>query len=175
MVEAMGDAPRGYTAWEEVMLAEYLAGAFPNGRVINRQRLGPDGATYSDPRLSDGERRLLGAAFRRWADAVVIDAGVLLVVEAAMVPDPRDISLVQTYLRLVAVTPELAPFRALPRRGRLVWAVDDEFSRAVAVEHGLEVALFRPSNFNAWLTAKRASAPRQARAAVTTLGVDLPD
>lgn len=170
----MGETPRAYVAWEEVMLAEYLAAAFPNARVINRQRLGPDGATYTDPRLSDGERKLLGAAFRRWADAVVIDGGVLVVIEAAMVPDPRDISLVQTYMRLVGVTPELSEFRALPVRGRLVWAVDDEFSRAVAVEHGLEVALFRPSNFAAWLEAKRSTAPRQARAASTLRGTVLP-
>ena len=149
------------------MLAEYLAAAFPTARVINRQRLGPDGATYSDPRLTDAERRLLGAAFRRWADAVVIDGNVLVVIETAMVPDPRDISLVQTYLKLVDVTPELGEFRALPRRGRLVWAVDDQYSRAVAVAAGLEVVLFRPSNFGEWLTAKRAGPQRQSRPSVT--------
>src|ERR687891_4351 len=130
---AVAEGGRTYTAWEEVMLAEYLAASHPDARVINRQRLGPDGATYEDPRLTESERRLLGAAFRRWADAVVIDRDVLLVIETAMVPDPRDISLVQTYLRLVDVTPELEPWRRLPRKGRLVWAVDDQYSRAVAV------------------------------------------
>src|SRR5262249_49934265 len=129
--------------------------------------LGPDGATYTDARLSDAERKLLGAAFRRWADAVVIDGGVLFVIETAMVPDPRDISLVETYLHLVDVTPELVDVRSVPRRGRLVWAVDDEFSRAVAVKHGLEVVIFRPSNFASWLEAKRATAPRQARPSST--------
>ena len=156
------------------MLAEYIAASFPGARVINRQRLGPDGATFTDERLTAEERKLLGAAFRRWADAIVIDRGVLLVIEASMLANVAKIAQASLYLHLVDVTPELQEFRTLPRRGRLVWAVDDQYSRAVAIKAGLEVALFRPSNFSAWLTSKRISAPRQSRPTVTKLDLETP-
>lgn len=171
----MANGARPYVHWEEAMLAEYLVRFLPMARVINRQRLGPDGASYDDPSLNDAERKMLGAAFRRWADAVVIDAGTFYVIETAMVPDPRDISLVQTYLMLVDHTPELADYASLPRKGRLVWGVDDAYSRAVALNAGLEVVIYRPTNWAAWLAAKREMETRKTRAAVTLRGkVPLP-
>ncbi len=152
------------------MLAEYLVRYHPDAKVINRQRLGPDGASFSDPTLTEAEHRMLGNPFRRWADAVVIDAGTLYVVETAMIPDPRDVSLLQVYLLLVDHTPELAAYAGLPRRGRLVWGIDDEFSRRLAVQHGLEVIVYRPSHWTAFLEAKRAAETRKTRPSQTLRG-----
>jgi len=153
----------GNRLWEEQFLSEYLAAKRPEARVMFKIRLGPQGVTNPDPTLTESERRMLGAAFRRWADAILVDRGTLVVVEAAMVPDPRDISLVQTYLLLVDHTPELRMLADLPRRGLLVWAVDDPYSRAVAVAAGLEVDVWKPSHFGEWLAAKRARETRPAR------------
>jgi len=153
----------GKRNWEMEMLGEWLAARHPGARVMTHVRLGPDAGGSLHPGLSPEERRLLGASFRRWADAVVVDGGQLLVVETAMVPSPGDISLVDTYLLLVDVTPELQELRPLPRRGVLVWAVDDPYSRQVAIKNGLSVELFKPSNFLEWLSTKRAREQRSPR------------
>ena len=142
--------------WEEEMLAEYLAGHHRNARVIQRVRLGPITSTLPDPALTEEENRLIGAAWRRWADAVLITDTTLTVLEAGMMPDPGDISRIQVYLALVPSTPELAPYRGRVVKGLLLWAVDDAFSRGVAVRAGLQVEIFKPSNFTEWVQGKRA-------------------
>jgi len=157
---------RRYRMWEEEMLGEYTARHLPHARIMTRVRLGPTTGVEPNPTLTFEERVMVGAAWRRWADAVAVYGGALYVLELAMLPDPRDISLLETYCALVPSTPELEEFRALPCRGRLVWAIDDPFSRTLAVKHGLEVVIFRPSNWREWISVKRA---RESRAAVTLL------
>lgn len=138
------------------MLAEYVSTHFPTTRVIQRVRLGPITSALPDPTLTEAETRLIGAAWRRWADAVLITEETLTVVEAALMADPGDISRMQVYLALVPSTPELAPYMGRVIRGLLVWAVDDPFSRGVAVRAGLQVVIFKPSNFREWIEGKRA-------------------
>jgi hypothetical protein len=160
---AENTARRGYRLWEEEMLAEYCATFHRDALVMSRVRLGELPGARPDMTLTEEERRLVGAVWRRWADAVVIERDRLLVVETGLVPDPGDISQVQTYLRLVGATPELAAYHALPRRGLLVWAVDDPYCREVAVAAGLEVRIYRPSHFREWIETKRG---RERRAPV---------
>jgi hypothetical protein len=155
--------PRTYRKWEEEMLAEYLAAYHPECRVFQRVRLGPIGPLVPDSTLSAEEQRMLGGSFRRWADAVCIEAGQLLVIETKMMPDPRDISQILLYLDLVEVTPELSTVKDLPHRGILVWPVDDPYSNALAVKHGLEVRIFKPSHYAQWLSTIRARESRPAR------------
>lgn len=156
--------------WEEEMLAEYLAAFHGTARVIQRVRLGPHGSARPDEPLTSAELRLVGAAWRRWADGVVITADTLTVVEAALMPDPGDISRLQVYLALVPSTPELEPYWGRVTRGLLVWGVDDPVSRLIAVRAGLQVEIFQPSNFHEWITTKRArdkTPPRAAPALLT--------
>lgn len=144
-----------YRQWEFEMLAEYVAALLPRARVVTNVRLGPVAVETRDPGLTAAERALLGAPFRRWCDAIAVEPDRLLVLEAAMMPQPGDISLLELYLELVPHTPELEEWRELPRRGRLVWAVDDAYSRSVAVKHGLEVVIFKPSHLGEWLQVVR--------------------
>src|ERR1051326_1760258 len=103
--------------WEEEMLGEYLARFHARDRVIQRVRLGPLASQNPDTTLDEAEARLVGAAFRRWADAVVITPVVCYVVEAAMIPDPGDISRVESYLELVRISPELDAWKGRSWRG----------------------------------------------------------
>jgi hypothetical protein len=155
--------------WEEEMLGEYLATHQRGARVIQRVRLGPLRGVVPDPTLSDSERRLIGNAFRRWADAVLVTEDALTVVEAAMVPDPGDVSRLQTYLLLVPSTPELQEFLPRVLKGLLVWGVDDPFSRQVATRHGLAVEIFKPSNWLEFLTVRRLGEVRKTRPVQTQL------
>ncbi len=141
--------------WEEEMLAEYLVTHFPREHTIQRVRLGPITIAGGNEHLSEAERRMVGASFRRWADAVVVTADQLIVIEAALTPDPGDISRLQTYLLLVPTTPELQEFSGRALVGRLVWAVEDPYSKAVAVRAGFQVDLFRPSHFAEWIKTVR--------------------
>jgi hypothetical protein len=149
--------------WEEEMLAEYLAAHHRGARVIQRVRLGPLRGVVADPTLSESERRLIGNAFRRWADAVLVTEDALVVVEAAMVPDPGDVSRLQTYLLLVPSTPELQQYQPRPLKGLLVWGVDDPFSRQIAVSSGLAVEIFKPSNWVQFLSVRRLGEARKTR------------
>ncbi len=158
--------------WEEEMLAEYVAARYPQERVLTRVRLGPIKPDWQDPTLDAEELRLLGNSWRRWADAVVITAQELLVVESKLVPDHGDISQLEVYLLLARVTPELAPWRALPIRGLLVWGVDDPFAHQLAVGRGLSVEIYRPSHWGEWIRAKRARENRKTRPKVTRLGIE---
>jgi hypothetical protein len=143
-----------YRHWEEEMLGEYVAARLPGARVMMRVRLGPEmTARPGQPPLDQAERRFL-TGFRRWADAVAVDGGRLLVLEAAMIPQPGDISLLEHYCELVPSTPDLDELATLPCVGRLVWAIDDPAARKLAVRHGLEVDIFRPSHWLEFAAAK---------------------
>jgi hypothetical protein len=152
--------------WEEELLAEYLATHQRDARVLQRVRLGPHQSALPDETLDDAERRMLGASWRRWADAVIIGERTLTVVEAAMIPDPGDVSRLETYLLLLPHTPELEAFRDRAPRALLVWAVGDPFTEQVARRAGVQVAIFRPSNWTQFISVKRAretGAPRAAQ------------
>lgn len=154
---------RTYRKWEEEMLGEYLAAYHPECRVMTRVRLGPIQPLTLAEVLSPEEVRMVGNQFRRWADAVCVEAGRLLVIETKMMPDPRDISQLQLYLDLIDVTPEFQELAKLPRTGILVWPIDDPYSHALATKHGLEVRIFKPSHFAQWLSTIRARESRPAR------------
>lgn len=167
MVEAAPEKTLRF--WEEEMLAEYLATRWPQTRVLTRVRLGPVKPEGQDPTLTAEEQKLLGSVWRRWADAVLITDTELIVVEAKLIPDPRDVSQLELYLHLAAVTPELAEVRHLPRRGLLVFGVDDPFTSRLAAGHGLSVEIFRPSNWGAWLRSKRDREKRKTRPVLTRI------
>lgn len=155
--------------WEEEMLAEYLVKFHPQDKVLHRVRLGPIENPFPDRSLTEEEARMVGAAWRRWADAVVVSLGTLTVIEAAMIPDPGDISRLQTYLLLVPLTPELHFARDYVKRGLLVWAVEDRFSQQVAVKAGFEVRIFKPSNWLDYMTTRRARERGAPRTPVTVV------
>lgn len=151
--------------WEEEMLAEYLASRHPTRRTLQRVRLGPVTSALPDATLSETERRLIGAAWRRHADAVIVEDARLVIVECALIPDPGDVSRLLTYLELAPHTPELLRFTGRSFSGLLVWAVDDPFSRRVAERNKLQIDLFRPSNFLDFLSnapSRKQAHPRNA-------------
>jgi hypothetical protein len=172
----MTDEPaRTYRFWEMEFLGEYLHRFHADAdRIWTNMRLGPIASTMPDLTLTPELRRLIGVAWRRRVDALVMTKGELLVIEAKMIPDPAVIGQVKLYLRMVPSTPELEPWRDLPRRGLLLFAVDDPFTRAEAVDQGLTVQVFQPSNFEEWIRNKRAREMRNTRPKTTNTGESAP-
>lgn len=149
------DMPRGpaRSAYGETrMLGEYLAFQYPNYEVWQRMRLGALLPATPEEALTEDELALVGV-FRRWADAVAVGAGELVVIEAKMRSSPGAISQLQLYDSLVPHTPELVDYLGLRRRLELVVAIDDPAVRRLAAVHNVGVRVFRPDWLPEWAAA----------------------
>jgi len=135
--------PRKWQPREMQLLNEWLAANYADAVVMTRIRLGtlPDVETRTD--LTYQQQRSIGV-WRRWADAIVITQRMLRVVEAKIRPDAGVVSQLKLYLRLVPHTPELEPYLSRPRKGVIVYAVEDPQIRELAKEEGFELHYFRP-------------------------------
>jgi hypothetical protein len=152
---------RDYQPVEARLLSEYLAVTVPAARIMQRVRVGSLHPSLDIPGLTPEERRLAGV-WRRWVDAIVDTGHELILVEAAVNPDPGDVSQLDLYMRLFPGTPELQEFAGRPVRGLLVYAIDDPTLRAMAAERGFTVAIYRPRWVDAYvltLAARRRRAP----------------
>jgi hypothetical protein len=133
------------------LLGEYVAATWPNGHVMMHKRLGPPITNDSGQFASAEELDLVGGAFRRWADAVIIEQTRLIVLEAKMVLHPAVIGQLELYLELVPKTPELAEYSQLPAVGAIVCGVSDPATAQLAARRGYTVTTYRPTWFDEWL------------------------
>src|SRR5208282_1506529 len=96
-----------------MLLAEWIALFHPTATVLFEHRIGPVPQTAIGLRLSPAEIRQLSVR-NSYADALLIEAGQLIVVEASVDPDPGKLSQVLYYARLIPQTADLAKYKALP-------------------------------------------------------------
>jgi hypothetical protein len=146
---------RDYQPRESRLLAEWLAKTYPDGGYRTHVRLGPPVTNTLGEFASAEELNLIGAAFRRWADAVVMLPDVLAVVEAKMVLKPDVIGQLELYLELVGKTPELAAWSDRPNQGWIVCGVSDPATATMAARRGYRVIVYRPPWFDEWLLVLR--------------------
>jgi len=132
------------------LVSEFCEQNFPEYRYILRFRLGEIPPELVYPGLTPEEIRLIGV-WRRWADAVVITPTKIIIIEAAIKPDPGDISRLELYERLVPFTPELVEVRELPVEKWLVFAIEDPAITAMAEERGIVCVRYRPKWIEAYL------------------------
>jgi len=83
-------------------------------------------------------------SWRRWADAIIILKDKLIVLEAAIRPQPGKISQLDLYTRLVPHTPELAAWKALPIEKVLLYAIEDPATTLMAREQGIRCVEYKP-------------------------------
>jgi len=98
----------------------------------------------------------------RWADAVVIQPGVITVVEAKLRASEflKGLGELQLYMHLVAHTPEFKPLMPRPVAGRLVIPIADPVVELIARQNHIDVATYKPSFWNEYTTILQ---PRQTR------------
>lgn len=154
---------KGNRLIEARLLSEWLALRYPDRRTLQRVRVGSDHPSLEIPGLSPAEARMT-LAWRRWCDAIVIDNGELLVVEATVLPKPGKISQLDLYMILVPATPELREYRDWTLRGVLLCAVDDPVMRRLASDRGYTIELYHPP----WVTSYLATLTPGLRAAPLT-------
>lgn len=159
-----GKAGTPVTLRESRLIAEYLAAKHPNARVILQPRLGAVAPQGAPPNASASELRMLGV-WRRYPDAVVIYPTRVIIIEAALKPDPGKLALLELYARLFPLTTEFEEYRHLPVDTLLVWAIEDAVISQMARERGIRVDVFQPPWVVEWLDSLRW---RDRRAPATT-------
>lgn len=157
--------PRKWQPRELRMISEWLAQNYPDVTYQLRVRLGRIEPRLSGAFVSDEEARMLGV-FRRWADAIIYLPDRLILVEAAIRPEPGDISKLELYERLIPNTPELAAVAHLPVEKILLYALPDELLLTLAREHGIKVQYYRPPWIEEYL---KELYPRERRSPHTPL------
>lgn len=151
------------------MVAEYISGAYRDSLVFMRLRLGHLVPGGDRSELTDAEAQMMGV-FRRWADAVVVTAHEVIVVEASIRSDTGDPSKLVLYGRLVPHTPELREYLDRPVVLELVVAVEDPAVSAFAHELGIRTRVYRPP----WLPEYLKQLHPRERRPVQGRGLDSP-
>jgi len=145
------------------MVSEYLAKHYPNYPTKTRVRVGSIHPDLKPGTLSEAEQRMVGV-FRRWADAVVFMPNKLILIEAAIRPNPGKISQLELYEHLLPKTPELAEHKRKPIEKVLLFAIEDPVVVSLAREKGIKAVYFRPRWIDEYLEVLY---PRERRAPLT--------
>lgn len=133
------------TNWERILAYEYIKTNYANIPHWIRVEVGP---------LPEGDNPLLFSRLRRWADAIIIMPDHIKVLECKMKADVSVIGQVLLYASLVPQTPLFARYAHLPVKPVVVTAmITDEVKRAIE-SAGIEVVIFKPSNFEQWYAEK---------------------
>jgi len=129
---------------EMLLVSEFLSKFHAGDRTWQRVRLGSVPEELELEGLEEEERRMLGV-WRRWADAVVFDGTKVTIYEAAIIPTPGDIGMLEMYLMLFPMTPEFEAMKDLPREGAIIAAVEDPVTAFLARQKGYRYIVFTPS------------------------------
>ena len=147
------------------LVSEFLAQEYRDYPYQTHVRLGSIRPRVDGAFVGDEEVRMLGV-FRRWADALVILPDRLVLIEAAIRPEPGDISMLELYERLIPNTPELAEHVGKPVEKVLLYCMPDDLLLTLAREKGIQVRYFRPAWVEEYL---KELYPRERRAPFTPL------
>jgi hypothetical protein len=140
VVSTMGTqkkAPRRKSLnFERRLVQEYVQRTYPNWLQWRNVRVGNYPYT---------EQGMMYAFTRRWADAIVSDGKVIIVIEGKIRVRAGIISQLQLYLSEVYQTPELSKLGQIPVKGQCVVVFDDEKVRQMAEAAGLIWTVYTPS------------------------------
>ena len=154
-----GKAGKTFEPREERMLSEWLARTYQTGRIIQRVRLGPILTNLANAPLNLAEYNLVGNV-RRWADAVVILPDRVVLIEAAILPDPGDVSRLHLYAELWPHTPEYSEYTGLPLELVLLTAIPDPVLVRIAGKFGVSCVQYTPDWISEYLATLTSRAQR---------------
>jgi len=99
-------------------------------------------------------------SWRRWADAIVYPPPDLILIEAAIRPNPGKIGQLKLYALLLPHTPELTPYKTAKIRLVMLYAIEDPATTYLARQQGIEAVEYKPTWLPAYL---RLLMPRERR------------
>ncbi|NMC34958.1 MAG: hypothetical protein GYA36_21260 [Veillonellaceae bacterium] len=129
------------TNWEAQLAWEYVQKFYQDKPHWLRIEVGA---------IPKGEEGPLYARVRRWCDAVIIEDDHVLMLETKMRPKPDVVGQIQNYARLFPETPLFRRFKDMPLKLRVVAAMVDDDIKAFIEANGIEVEIYKPSNFDKW-------------------------
>jgi len=132
---------RKKVSWERLLVYEYANTFYPENPKWFRIEVGPIPGKNGD---------MLYARMRRWADCIIIEDDHILLIEGKMRARVEVVSQLQTYKTLLPQTPMFRKYYPLPIKMRLVTAMIDEETRKFVESAGIEVEVFKPSNYDEW-------------------------
>ena len=135
--------PRKWQPREMQMVSEYLVKFYPAAPFRTRVRLGQLHPSLQ-PELLDSADAAFAGVGRRWADALVILKDQLILIEAAILADPGDISKLILYKSLLPHTPELSEYINYNIEMQLVYAIEDPLIVTLARASGIKPVFFQP-------------------------------
>ena len=127
--------------WEKLLSYEYVASRYHNLPHWFRIEVGPI--------PGDGKSNIY-ARTRRWCDIIVRGPKGLILIECKMRARPDVVSQLLNYKQLLSKTPLFEKYWNEPIELQLVTAIIDVDVRAFVEEAGIEVIVYKPSNFEAW-------------------------
>jgi len=132
------------------MVVEWLTKTYPGDAWMTRVRLGSPKPSTPRPDMTPEERAMIGV-WRRWADALVILPEELLLVEAAIRPNPGKISQLELYAMLLPHTPEFSQYRSRRVTMVLLYAIEDPAVILLARRKGIRCIQYKPTWLPAYL------------------------
>lgn len=134
---------RAWQPREMQMLAEWLAKTQRGKRWMTRVRLGSPTPSVPRPDMSPEERAMIGA-WRRWADALILEDDKVTIVEAAIRPGPGKIGQLELYKLLLPQTPELRAWWGAKIELLLLYAIEDPATVHLARAKGIRCIEYKP-------------------------------
>ena len=128
---------------ETRMLGEYLPMAYPGATWFLKLRVGRPRREKGAEPIDEGEINL-ARNFNRWADAVVVTPGEIVVIEAKMWDPSNAIGKLKEYMILARSTPELEIYASRPLVGEVVTAQHDPLAERIIRESGLRYVHYEP-------------------------------
>lgn len=125
------------------MVTEYLSRRYPRTRCLTRVRLGSPKGEALLPGYTPEERRAV-SVWRRWADALVLLEDRVILIEAAIRPEPGDISKLELYRLLLPHTPELEAHKHKRIEMVLLYAIEDPATIYLARTHDIRCIHYEP-------------------------------
>jgi hypothetical protein len=127
--------------WERLLMYEYVNMFYGDQPHWFRVEVGQIPGGNNDP---------LYSRLRRWADCIIRMPDYMLLIEGKMRVKVEVVSQMQTYKNLLPQTPLFTKYKDLPIKMLLVCAMIDDETRKFVESAGIEIAVFKPSNFEDW-------------------------
>lgn len=134
-------AARKRVNWERLLMYEYVNTFYADKPHWFRVEVGPIPGEHNDMTYS---------RLRRWADCIIRMPDHMLLIEGKMRTKVEVVSQMLTYKYLLPQTPMFIKYKDLPIKLLLICAIIDNETRKFVEDAGIEVEIFKPSNFEAW-------------------------
>jgi hypothetical protein len=134
-----------HVKWENMLAREYIEKFYNQYPHWYRIEVGA---------LPKGFDNAMFTKVRRYADAIVRMPDHVLIIEMKMLAKPDVVAQILNYIDLFNETPMFEKYWKEPVKGKVVAALCDEATTKFINKHGIELEIYKPSNYETWYNQK---------------------